>query len=154
MFGKLWILLLPAAWLFIVDRERPTWRWPTFGSLVTGLASGLAIAYLALATYWVFINALLEEYVWRWFVVRQCRKLMLPLAAVLVSATGFTLHHIVATQLYFSLPLVLVAALGVFSGGVIWSWLFVRYGSIWPGYVSHVLADIAIFVIGYWLLFG
>ena len=111
------------------------------------------LAYLGLALYWIFINALLEEYVWRWFVVRQCRKLMPPLAAVLVSAVGFTLHHIVATQLYFSPSLVALAALGVFSGGVIWSWLFIRYGSIWPAYVSHVLADIGIFVIGYWLLF-
>jgi hypothetical protein len=47
-----------------------------------------------------------------------------------------------------------VASTGVFIGGVIWAWLYSRYRSIWPGWISHVLADIAVFGVGWWLLFG
>jgi hypothetical protein len=43
---------------------------------------------------------------------------------------------------------------GVFLGGAAWSWLYLRYRSIWPGYVSHAIADAAIFIIGYRLIFG
>ena len=109
--------------------------------------------YILMAVYWCFFNALLEEYVWRWFVTRQFRKLLPAMAAIIASAVGFTLHHIVATQLYFPPLIVWLAAIAVFIGGVIWSWCYLRFGSIWPGYVSHVLVDIAIFGIGYWLLF-
>ena len=31
--------------------------------------------------------------------------------------------------------------------------MFVRYKTIWPGWLSHALVDIAVFGIGYWLIF-
>lgn len=111
------------------------------------------VVYLAMAVYWTTVNSVLEEYVWRWFVTRQFRRLLSPLWAIIASAIGFTLHHIVAMQLYFSLPIVALAAAGVFVGGVIWSWMYLRYQSIWPGYLSHAFADFAIFAIGYSLIF-
>ena len=42
----------------------------------------------------------------------------------------------------------------LFAGGVAWSWLYVRYGSIWPGYLSHAIVDVAVFGTGAALLFG
>jgi len=110
--------------------------------------------YLGGAAYWITANSLLEEFVWRWFVVYQARKLMPAGAAILFSAAGFTIHHIVATTLYFSPGVVALIAAGIFVGGCIWSWLYVRYDSIWPSYISHVVADLAVFIIGYHLIFG
>jgi uncharacterized protein len=52
------------------------------------------------------------------------------------------------------LPTTLLCCAGVFAGGVIWSALYLRYRSIWPGYLSHALADLAIFAIGASLLFN
>jgi hypothetical protein len=46
--------------------------------------------YLAGAAYWILVNSVLEEYVWRWFVVKQCRIFMPPLAAIMISAICFT----------------------------------------------------------------
>ncbi|MDE0839686.1 MAG: CPBP family intramembrane metalloprotease [Kiritimatiellae bacterium] len=112
------------------------------------------LAYLIGAAYWVTINSLLEEYVWRWFVVRQCEQLSRrPIIAILVSALGFTIHHIVAMQLFMSWTGVAFSALGIFVGGAIWSACYVRYRSIWPGYISHAIVDIAVFGIGYRLIF-
>jgi membrane protease YdiL (CAAX protease family) len=48
----------------------------------------------------------------------------------------------------------LLGSLGVFIGGAVWSWLYLRYRSVWPCYLSHALADAAIFIIGYRLIFG
>jgi membrane protease YdiL (CAAX protease family) len=42
----------------------------------------------------------------------------------------------------------------VFTGGAIWSWLYVRYRSIWPGYLSHAIVDVAVFAVGWWIIFG
>jgi hypothetical protein len=58
----------------------------------------------------------------------------------------------VVTKAYLPWATVLVVNCGVFTGGLIWSGLFARYRSIWPGYISHILADTAIFVIGFTML--
>ncbi len=113
-----------------------------------------ALPYLAGAAGWTFVNSLMEEYVYRWFILRQCEVLMRGPAAVIVSAAIFTTHHVIAVSQYLDPLLAVLASTGVFAGGVIWSWLYMRYRSIWPCWLSHVLADIAVFGIGWWLLFG
>ena len=110
--------------------------------------------YLAGAAYWVLVNSVLEEYVWRWFVYAQLERLLPPAAAVLGSALAFTAHHVVALQVYLPWGLTLLASGGVFIGGAAWSWCYRRYRSIWPGWVAHALADIAVFAVGWRLIFG
>lgn len=112
-----------------------------------------AVPYLAAAAAWTFVNSLVEEYVYRWFVLRQCEVLMGGPAAVLASAAIFTAHHVIAVSRYLDPTLAALASAGVFIGGLVWSWLYLRYRSIWPCWLSHVLADIAVFGIGWWLLF-
>jgi membrane protease YdiL (CAAX protease family) len=111
-------------------------------------------AYLMGALGWTFVNSLMEEFVYRWFVTSQCERLMSKTAAVIASALVFTAHHVVALSTYLEPGLVALASLGVFAGGALWSALYSRYRSIWPGWVSHVLADIAIFAVGWVVLFG
>jgi membrane protease YdiL (CAAX protease family) len=118
----------------------------------TGLAD--RSLYLAGALYWITLNSLMEEYVWRWFCFRQCETLFGGVGGVLASAAGFTLHHIVALAGQFSWPVTLMGSLGVFCGGAVWSWLYLRYRSVWPCYVSHAIADVPIFALGYWMIFG
>jgi len=117
----------------------------------TGL--GQKSAYLMGAVYWITVNSVLEEYVWRWFVVEKMEDFLGPKTAIALSALGFTLHHIVAMQIFLSPLMVALAATGIFIGGAAWSWCYVRYRSIWPCYVSHAMADIAVFGVGYHLLF-
>jgi membrane protease YdiL (CAAX protease family) len=119
-----------------------------------GIGLGRVPVYLAGAAYWILVNSVLEEYVWRWFVVQQFERLAGPRLAILLSAVGFTVHHVFAMRVYFGPLLVAVAAAGIFVGGAAWSWCYVRYRSIWPGYLSHALVDLAVFAIGYRLLFG
>lgn len=110
--------------------------------------------YLAGAIYWVLVNSVLEEYVWRWFCTEQWRRLMRPWAAVTASALCFTLHHVLALSVFFPPVAVAACSTGVFAGGVAWSCLYVRYGSVWPGYLSHAIVDVAVFGTGAALLFG
>lgn len=111
--------------------------------------------YIALAVYLCTINAMLEEYVWRWFVFRKCEVLVkVGWAAVALSALLFTVHHVLALAAQFDWLITTLASVGVFIGGAVWSWCYLRYRSIWPGFVSHVIVDIAIFFIGWQLIFG
>jgi hypothetical protein len=112
------------------------------------------LPYLAGAAGWTFVNSLMEEYVYRWFITRQCEILMRREAAIISSAAIFTAHHVIAVSQYLDPLLTALASAGVFVGGLIWSWLYLRYRSIWPCWLSHVLADIAVFGIGWYLLFG
>jgi membrane protease YdiL (CAAX protease family) len=117
-----------------------------------GLSSPLP--YLAGAAAWTLVNSLMEEYVYRWFVLRQCETLLPGPMAVVASAAIFTAHHIIAVGQYLDPILTVVASVGVFGGGLVWAWLYRRYRSIWPGWISHVFADLAVFGVGGWLLFG
>ncbi len=111
-------------------------------------------AYLAGAAAWTLVNSLIEEYVYRWFVLRQCEVLLLSPAAVIASAAVFTIHHVLALNQYLEPAFTALASAGVFLGGIVWAMLYHRYRSIWPGWISHVLADIAVFGLGWWLLFA
>ena len=110
--------------------------------------------YAAGAAYWILVNSVLEEYVWRWFVVKQCSRLFRPLTAILLSAFFFTVHHTFGLKTLMPWPATWVCSFGVFTGGALWSWLYVKYESIWPGYVSHAIVDLCIFGIGAVIAFG
>lgn len=110
--------------------------------------------YILGALYWIFVNSVIEEYVFRWFIQSHCEVLWTRPVAILVSAAIFTFHHTVAMSNYLSPGLNALASSGVFFAGAVWSWMISRYRSIWPGWIAHALADIAVFGCGYWLLFG
>jgi len=105
--------------------------------------------------YWIFagwlcvVNSLLEEFVFRWFVDSRLRLLGLG-SRILppVSAAIFSLHHVIVLSAFFDAPLVVLGSLGVFGGGLTWSWMLARSGSIVPGWIMHGLVDLAIMVIG------
>lgn len=110
--------------------------------------------YLLMALYWTLFNSLVEEYAFRWFLYRQCEQLLSPRVAVLLAALIFMIHHTVALSAYVPWHLNALGSLGVLLAGIIWSTLYARYRSIWPAYISHILADVAVFMVGYDALFG
>jgi len=126
---------------------------------LTAVGLGNRWLYLAAAAYWVCVNSVIEEYVWRWFVYTRCAAVFprgqLPGAAVIVAGLAFTLHHVLALGLNFQWDarIVALASAGVFVGGVTWSILYARYESIWPGWISHAWADVAVFGVGYVVMF-
>lgn len=111
-----------------------------------------ATRYLLLVVYLSLVNSLTEEYVWRWFVFSKCEALTSRTKSVLLSAFLFSVHHFVVLAIYFDVLPALIATGGVFAAGVIWSGLYLRYRSVWPGYLSHIGADAAVFLVGWELL--
>ena len=112
------------------------------------------LIYLAAAFYWIAINSLLEEYIFRFFFYRQLENLLnIKWLAVILAAAIFTLHHSVVLSAYLPIMHNILASLGIFGAGVIWSGLYAKYRSVWIPFISHAFADIAVFGIGAYLIF-
>ena len=149
--GLLFVLAIAGAYWFI-GRDRIDVG--EFRAVLSEVGFTTPAIFVGGALYWCTINSILEEYVWRWFAFCRSAELVPKSLAALVAGLLFTLHHVVALRAYFGWDLTLLASLGVWIGGATWSWIYQRYGNIWAAYVSHVFADVAIFTIGYLLLFG
>ena len=112
--------------------------------------------YIAGMLYWIFLNSLLEEYVFRWFVTTKGIELFgSEFAGIALSAMLFTLHHAIALHYFgFIWWQTVLASFGLLSAAAIWSWLYIRYNSIWVCWLSHAICEIAVFGIGYLLIFN
>ncbi len=102
------------------------------------------------------IHSGLEEYYWRWFTFGQLSRAIPKYAAVVTSGLGFMLHHIVIIGVYFGFthPATWFFSFCVSIGGMYWSWLYTRTNSIYAPWLSHAWIDIAIFIVGYDVLFA
>lgn len=119
-------------------------------------ATGLAdpVLYILGMVYWIFVNSLVEEFVYRWFLFKNAEVLTGTRLAMLISALLFTVHHVLALKLQFGWEVTVLGSAGVFVGGLVWSWMYSRFRSIWPGWLSHAIVDVAVFGIGWMILFG
>jgi membrane protease YdiL (CAAX protease family) len=184
---KLWLILLPVAWIVLIEKHRP--RWPRFSTrgIGEGVATGGVIFAVIIAAYWLFgswidtgamarqiedvglgrphvyllaalywctVNSILEEYVWRWFVYTRCEALMPRITAVIAAGLFFTIHHALALDFYFDWRVTLLGSVGVFIGGATWSWLYLRWRNIYAAYIRHVFADLAVFGVGWHIVFA
>ena len=97
--------------------------------------------------FWVFINSVVEEYVYRWFITEQAATIFDgdPIKSGIISVLSFTLHHVVAVALVAPIWMAFLAGSAVGFGGVAFSWLYHRHGSIWPAWACHAVLDIVVF---------
>jgi membrane protease YdiL (CAAX protease family) len=123
---------------------------------VTDFGAGTPLGYLRLALFISLIHSLGEEYYWRWFVFGHLRHYLRLWLAIAVSSFGFMLHHVVVLSVYFPgefLTAVVPFSLGVAVGGAFWAWVYHRTGSLAATWLSHVLIDAAIMLLGYDMVF-
>ncbi|MDB4350982.1 CPBP family intramembrane metalloprotease, partial [Verrucomicrobia bacterium] len=100
------------------------------------------------------LHSLLEEYYWRWFVFGNLHRFLNSKSlAYGVGALGFASHHIVVTTQFFDGPIGWIYGLTVGVAGAIWSWLMVRHQSLIGAWVSHIIVDITLMSVGYYLIF-
>ncbi len=107
--------------------------------------------YVLLGAFYSLVHSLLEEYYWRWFVFGKLRELVAWKTAVAISSAAFMLHHVIVLGTFFGLasPATWLFSLAVALGGAFWAWLYHRSGSLYGPWLSHLLIDVAIFVVGY-----
>jgi len=104
--------------------------------------------------YWITINSLVEEFVFRQFIGDRILEFTgRESVTVLLSAAIFTLHHTVLLGYYFEPWQNVISSIGIFIAGAIWSLLWLRHRSLFLCWISHAIADVAVFGIAYVILF-
>jgi membrane protease YdiL (CAAX protease family) len=111
--------------------------------------------YFLMAAFIAVPHSLLEEYYWRWFVFGGLRRYMPLGVAIALSALGFTAHHTVLLAEYFpdqfwTLAVPLSACVTI--GGTVWAWIYDRTRSLYAPWLSHILVDVALMLIGWAML--
>jgi membrane protease YdiL (CAAX protease family) len=114
------------------------------------------VKYLALGLFYCVLHSLLEEYYWRWFVFGELRRLVSLWPAVLISSLGFMAHHVIVLGRYFGQwsAATVLFSLAVAVGGAVWAWIYYRSNSLLGPWLSHMLVDAGLFLIGYQMAFG
>jgi hypothetical protein len=112
--------------------------------------------YLGLAVFVAGVHSLLEEYYWRWFVFGWLRRLLPVGTAIVLSSLAFMGHHVIVLAVYlpgYFWTAVVPFSLCIAVGGGVWAWMYHRTDTIYANWLSHLLVDTAILVVGYDLVF-
>lgn len=118
---------------------------------IVGLGIGQLWMYAAVGVFYAVCHSALEEYYWRWFVFGQLRSRLRLVPAVAISSLAFMAHHVILLATYFgwSSPWAYAFSLAVAAGGAVWAWLYDRSGSLTSPWLSHLVVDAAIFLVGF-----
>lgn len=147
VWGVIGFLLLGRTGLSLTKPERPKEAW------IAGFGSGLALTALVLAAlaamgalvyephpnypvmFANYVSNFYEEFIFRGAILGLLMKAMddkRPWLATSISALLFCQGHLHYPPLLLST---------VFVAGVTWSYMTLRYKSLWPAWLSHTLAD-------------
>ena len=157
IFGSVILVAALLMYFFIIKGSAPYFH---LKSKVFGKVQGFGLnsiwAYAAFATFYSLIHSAMEEYYWRWFVYKRLTRTISDSLAIIISSLGFMAHHVVIMVVFFGLtsPLAYSFSLGVAVGGGVWAWLYGRSGNFVAVWGSHAIVDMALFIIGYDLIFN
>lgn len=96
------------------------------------------------AVYMIVVNSLLEELLWRGFVLQRLLYGVTRWRAILASSFFFALYHLILGVVLFGWLWGAVITCLVYGVGVLWAWMKNRYPSVYPTWISHLLADLGI----------
>ncbi|RLB57264.1 MAG: hypothetical protein DRJ42_00770 [Deltaproteobacteria bacterium] len=117
-------------------------------------ALGFREHFVLFAIFISVIHSGLEEYYWRFFVYGQLREKCRPWVAHGIAAVAFAAHHLVLTLQFFSVGLAVFMAVAVAVGGLLWSLMYERQGTVLGSWLSHLCVDAFLMVVAYQLVMG
>ncbi|MFP6671926.1 MAG: CPBP family intramembrane glutamic endopeptidase [Pirellulaceae bacterium] len=154
-FGILVLLLMLALFYWWLKPqgflEQPTEK---IYDKVAGWGFTAAWQFLLLGLFYSLAHSFLEEYYWRWFVFDHLTRKVSLTNAVVISSIGFMAHHVILLATFFgwTSPMTYLFSIGIAMGGVVWALIYQLSGSLLGPWLSHLLVDAAIFLIGFDLI--
>ena len=114
--------------------------------------------YVAFGVLISVLHSALEEYYWRWFVFGQLRRSLPLWLAAALSGLAFMAHHIIIIDSYMRpehfWTATMFFSLSIAMGGILWAWLYERTRSLVGPWLSHLLVDAGVWIVGYDQVFG
>ncbi|GGM30321.1 CAAX amino protease [Paraliobacillus quinghaiensis] len=109
--------------------------------------------FVFVALYISFVNSLLEEFFFRGFAFLSLKKVSSRKIAYIFSAGAFSLYHVAIMTSWFSPMLFVLLVVSLFIAGLLFNWLNEKNNTIYPSWMVHLSANLAINTIGF-ILFG
>jgi len=108
--------------------------------------------YLLVGAYIIFVNSFLEEFFFRGYLFLNLKDKVSPIVAYAFPSFLFSVYHMAIFATWFS-PLVLgVSLFGLAAVGFFFNWLDAHENSLFPSWIAHILCDVAVIGIG-WFMF-
>jgi membrane protease YdiL (CAAX protease family) len=114
-------------------------------------ALGFENHFIPFAVFITVAHSLLEEIYWRWFAYGHLRRVVSIGQAHVIAAVAFTGHHLVVTSQFFPFGFACFLSFCVGIGGLIWSFLYQRQGTLAGAWICHLLVDAGLMWVG-WIL--
>lgn len=105
--------------------------------------------FLWVALYISFANSLLEEFFFRGFSFLSLKKTSSSKFAYIFSSIMFALYHIAMMIGWFDIPVIILALVGLFVGGLIFNRFDDKYNNIYLSWLIHMFANFATNTIGF-----
>lgn len=110
--------------------------------------------FVVVAVYIALCNSFLEEFFFRGYLYGRLRGCCSFLVAQGVSAVVFALYHVAIMVTWFEMWVFLLCMLALVIGGVIFNLMVEWTGSLYPSWVTHGCANLAINSVGMILFYG
>lgn len=123
-----------------------------FSALTTSLTSTTGVNknnFIFVAIYISFANSLLEEFFFRGFAFLTLKGYSNRTVSYIVSAALFALYHIAMMIGWFGLPVIILAMIGLFIGGIIFNFFNEKYNNIYLSWLIHMFSNFATNTIGF-----
>ena len=123
-----------------------------FSALTSSLTAETGVNksnFIFVAIYISFANSLLEEFFFRGFSFLTLKKVSSRTLAYIFSALAFAVYHIAMMIGWFAWPVVLLAMVGLFVGGIIFNFVNEKFGNIYISWLIHMFANFATNTIGF-----
>ena len=109
-----------------------------------------ALVFPLVAIYILIGNSFLEEFYFRGLLIDFLKdsklKWFLP-------SFFFAIYHIAIFLPWFEWPILIVAVVGLFIGGLLFQWINEASGTIYPSWIIHMFADLGVLLIGGYMFY-
>ena len=102
------------------------------------------------ALYILLGNSFLEEFFFRVWLVDLFQKSRWQW---FMPSFSFAIYHISIFLPWFEWPILLLAVIGLFIGGLLFQWVNKTSDTIYAGWIIHISADIGVLLIGFYMFY-
>lgn len=123
-----------------------------YSSLVSSLSEDQQVdshSFVWVALYISFCNSFLEEFMFRFISFILLSAYTSQKTSYLFSSIMFALYHVAMIGSSFPVQLLILALLGLATGGLIFDYIDRKAGTIYPSWIVHMFADFALMTIWY-----
>ncbi len=109
-----------------------------------------ALVFPIVALYILIGNSFLEEFYFRGLLIDFLKESKLKW---ILPSFFFAIYHVAIFLPWFEWPILIVAVVGLFIGGLLFQWINEASGTIYPSWIIHMFADIGVLLIGVYMFY-